>query len=449
MEFKESRRVELIALLKGHYALIGILVGSALLSVSLGPYSNWDSQTEFAAASGVVKWGLPYTTFGEMINVQAFGFYVDAVFFKVFGLSYQTGVSVITLFGVGCVFLMYKVGELLYGARTGLVAAAFFGLSPWQVIMSRVFLADVQCLFFSLLYLLVGVWAIRKVSLKLFCVSGLLFGLALLTKLYAVFMLIPLLLIYVYYIPKNRKRNAKEIGLFVLSAFILQYLWYDPISGRGLLSVFGHDDFTHALPTGFVPSPFFSLAFITGVLGGFLISACFLSLLLSLNQRRLFGKVLVFDLVSFATVVSVVGLDMYLVLGGNMLVPYVNSIKYDYFALPFFCLLTASLAKKCFTLSTQKSINGKYGMLIFFVVLLSTYLLMVSMVVNVMTLGTMARQGRLIFEASGEFGYALDKLPPTLGLGYVWAIQLSAFMLMQFSLLWANRDKLKAALASL
>jgi 4-amino-4-deoxy-L-arabinose transferase-like glycosyltransferase len=206
--------------------LLGILLGSALLSLSLGPYSSWDSQLEFTAASGVVKWGFPYITIGNMINMQPFGFYVDAVFLKIFGVSYETAVVVTTLFALGCVFLTYKIGEVLYGHRTGLFAAALLALTPWHAIMSRVFLIDVQCLFFSLLYLLVGVYAIRKNSRKLFFVSGIIFGFALLTKLFAVFMLIPLALIYVYWRPKNRARTLEAIFLFVLPALLIQYFWY-------------------------------------------------------------------------------------------------------------------------------------------------------------------------------------------------------------------------------
>ena len=147
---------------------MGILLGSFLVSISLGPYSNWDAQTEFAAASGVIKWSLPYATPGNLINQPPVGYYIDALFFRVFGLSYGTGAYVITLFGLGCVFLVYEIGKTLYGKRAGLLAAALFGLTPWHVVLSRSFLIDTQCLFFSLLYLLVGILAIRKGSLKLF-----------------------------------------------------------------------------------------------------------------------------------------------------------------------------------------------------------------------------------------------------------------------------------------
>ena len=449
MQFNEGKRGQLKKLLSKHYPLIGILVGSALLSISFGPLSSWDSQIEFAAASGVVKWGLPYTTFENMINMQPFGYYITAFFLRTFGMSYEIGVGVTTLFGLGCVFLTYKLGEVLYGARTGLFAAALFALTPWQVIMSRVFLADVLCLFFSLLYLLVGIWAIRKDSLKLFLMSGTIFGLALLTKLFAVFMLIPLSLIYIYWRPKNRKRALEGIVLFFLAAFFIQYLWYDSVTGRGLLSVFNHDDFKEYLPNGFVPSPFFSLSFLSEVLGAFFLLGYFFSLLLSFLHRKAFSKILVFDLICLATIIGVVGLNTYLVLGNNMLVPYVNSIKYDYLTLPMFCLLAASLAKKFSLLSKQKSASGKNGVLIIYVATIGLYLLLISMIFNLMTINRLSNYEWFTFKVEGGFSYSFDRLSPILGSAYVWAAQFFGFILIQFSLLWANRDRIESLFASL
>jgi 4-amino-4-deoxy-L-arabinose transferase-like glycosyltransferase len=447
MKVTEDKREVVKNLLKKNFPLLGILLGSVLLSISLGPYSSWDSQIEFAAASGVVKWGLPYTTFGDMINVPPLGYYIDLIFFKVFGLSYETGIGVMTLFGLGCVFLVFKVGELLYGARTGLFAAALFALTPWQVIMSRVFLVDVQCLFFSLLYLLVGIWAIRKDSHKLLLVSGILFGFALLTKLFAVFMLIPLSLIYIYWRPKNRMRMLEGMLVFFLPAFLLQYLWYDLISGQGLLSLFSHDDFSMYLPAGFVPSLFFSLSFFGDVLGVFFLLGYSFSLLFSFLQRKFFPKILVFDLICFATIAGVVGLNTYLVLGNNMLNPYVNSIKYDYLALPFFCWLAASLAKKCSMFYRRQKFDGKYGKLIFYAAVIGLYLLLISMIVNLMSLNMISKYEWLAFNVAGGYSYSFDVLSPILETSHLWTIQFFAFILIQFSLLWAIRGKLESFLS--
>ena len=182
------------ALLGAHYQLIGVLLGALLVASSTGTYTNWDAQLEFEAASNVVTRGFPYVTTGLMINQPPMGFYMDAPVFHAFGLSYLNGVGIATAFGLGCVALVYALGCVLYGKRTGLVAAALFGIVPWHVYMSRIFLIDTQSLFFGLLFLVFGVLAVRRNSQKLLAAAGVFFAVALMTKLFAVFMLVPLLL---------------------------------------------------------------------------------------------------------------------------------------------------------------------------------------------------------------------------------------------------------------
>ena len=168
----KSRRDRLKKALREHGSLLGILFGSLLVLMVLGPYVNWDAEVEYQAAIGVVKWGFPYITFGNLVNQPPLGYYIDALFFKTLGLSYSTGVGAITFFGLGSILLVYEIGKVFYDKQTGLLAAAVFGLTPWQAIMSRIFLIDTQCLFFSLLYLLVGVLAIQRRSYSLLFVSG-------------------------------------------------------------------------------------------------------------------------------------------------------------------------------------------------------------------------------------------------------------------------------------
>jgi 4-amino-4-deoxy-L-arabinose transferase-like glycosyltransferase len=436
-------------MLKNQYPALGILLGSALLSISLGPFSNWDSQTEFSAASGVLRWGLPYITYGKLINMQPFGFYIGAFFLRIFGTSYGTATNVATLFSIGSVFLLWNVGKELYGARVGLIAAALFALTPWQVIMSRVFLIDVQCLFFSLLFLLLGIWAIRKNSLRLFLVAGILFGVALLTKLFAVFMLIPLSLIYVYLRYKNHRRFILEITIFFLSAFLIQCLWYYPVSGRGLISVFNQDDFNLHLPNGFVPSPFYSFNFLNQSLGDFFLLGFGFSILFSFLQRKSLSKILVYDLIFLTTIVGILGLSTYLAVGKSLLVPYVDSIKYDYLSLPFFCLIAASLAKKCSVLSRLKKTSTKHWLLILCVAGIGLYFLVVSMIFNLVTLNILSKYDWLTFNVEGGLGYSFDRLTPVLASGYLVGAQFAGFIIIQLSLLWANRDKLESIFVAL
>ena len=419
------------------------------MSISLGPYSSWDAQLEFAAAANVVQWGFPYTTYGHLINMQPLGLYIDALFLSIFGISYETAVAVTTVFALGCVLLTYELGALLYGKRTGLFAAALFALTPWQLILSRVFLVDVQCLFFSLLFLLIGLLAIKKDSLKLFFVAGVFFGFALLTKLFAVFMLIPLSLIYIYKRPKNRRSFFIGIILFFLPAFLIQYLWYEPISGRGLLSLLNHDDFTNYLPDDFAPSPFFSLSFLSESLGAFFVLGYLFSILVSFFQRKQFRSLFVFDLTCFATVIGVLGFNEYLVFGYNMLVPYVNSIKYNYLLLPLFCLLAASAAKKCSILSRTKRESAKDREIVVYLAAIGPYLLLVSMIFNFFSLTTLLKYDWLTFNVFGGLSYSFDRLSPILSSGRLWALQLLGFVIIQLSLLWTNRKKIESLFASL
>jgi 4-amino-4-deoxy-L-arabinose transferase-like glycosyltransferase len=118
-------------LLSENYPLLGILIGIVLVSVSIGPFKNGDTQWEFQAVSGVIRWGMPYVNnFGNLMDQPPLGFYAEALFFKVFGLSIDTGVILVTLFGLGSTLLVYKIGKVLYSKITGLFAAVLFGFSP-------------------------------------------------------------------------------------------------------------------------------------------------------------------------------------------------------------------------------------------------------------------------------------------------------------------------------
>ena len=73
-------------LLSENYPLLGILVGITLVSLSIGPFQNGDTDWEFQAATGVIKWGMPYVNnIGNLMNQPPLGFYVEALFFKLFG----------------------------------------------------------------------------------------------------------------------------------------------------------------------------------------------------------------------------------------------------------------------------------------------------------------------------------------------------------------------------
>jgi 4-amino-4-deoxy-L-arabinose transferase-like glycosyltransferase len=430
--------------MREYYALFGVLFASFLVSFSLGQYQNWDALTEYGAASGVVQWGFPYTSPGILINQPPLGYYIDALFFKTFGLSYETGVWVTTLFGLGSVFLMYEIGKILYGKRTGLVAAALFGLAPWQIVMSRTFLIDSQSLFFSLLYLLVGIWAIQKSSLRNFLLSGILFGFALLTKAFAVFMLVPLLLVYINRRPRNPKHVMQEAALFFSPALFLNLLWYEVITEEGAFAIFRHNDFNTFFTGQVAPSGFFLANYFAENLGIFFIAACVLSLFLSLSQRRLLFKFLVSDLTCFATIICILGFDAFLVLGKNLVVPYISVLKYTYPALPAFCWLASSSIDKFCSLPYWNNFNHKQRIQVFSIAIASSFLDLAAIGVNMVHLNWFTKWNYLIFVVEGKYGYSFSRLPPAWSNTQIAAIQGFAFALASLSLALFNLDKLKS-----
>jgi 4-amino-4-deoxy-L-arabinose transferase-like glycosyltransferase len=379
---------------------------------------------------------------GDWINQPPVGFYIEALFFKVFGLSFDNGVALITFIGLGCAFLVYEIGKVLYGKPTGLLAAALFGLTPWELALSRSFLIDVQCLFFSLLFLLVGIFAIRKNSFKLFMVSGTIFAIAFLTKFYAVYALIPLGLFYIYYRPKNLKRIFAWVGAYFVPLLIFFFLWYQVISGQGLLAAFKNTDFNYHNPAGFVPSYFFVGNFLLNSLGGWLLAATTVSLLIGFMFRKSLSKILVFDLICLATIVIVGSVNTVLGAGLNFSPPYTNSIKYDYQALPFICLLAASLVGKCVSLFNSLKSKGRLSMLLFLSVsLVGLVLLAAAILFNMSYAHHFSTWSYLVFKVEST-GYSFVDPAPIGKYSSMMGVQYLGFVFVLSGLLWTSRNKL-------
>lgn len=431
------------ALLSENYPLLGILIGVVLVSVSIGPFHNVDTQLEFDAASGVVRWGLPFITYGEMINQSPLGFYSAALFLKVFGLSYNNGVAFITLIGLGCTCLVYKIGKILYGKPTALLAAALFALTPWQFALSRSFLIDVLCLFFSLLFLLVGIYAIGKDSFRLFMVSGILFAIAFLTKFFAIFTLIPLALFYVYY-RQSKLRHILAVPAYFSPTLVLSYLWYQIISGRGLMSTTRIDDFSNFNTIGTVPSFFFVVNYLLDGMGALFLIATALSLIVSFAHRKLFVKFLPFDLICLVTILAVGSINTFLAVDLNLSAPYINPIKYNYQFLPFFSLLAASLVGKCLLLFNSAKSKEKRNKLLFSVALVGMVLLAASMFLNMNFVHQYSTWDHWLFkvERNQNIGYSFINSSPIGENSLLMGVQYLGFAFTLSGLAWTSRHKL-------
>jgi len=434
-------------LLSENYPIFGILIGIMFVSLSIGPFHNGDTDWEFEAAKGVLHWGLPYViSFGNIINQPPLGFYIEALFFKGFGLSIINGTFLVTLLGIGSTVVIYKIGKEIYGKATGLFAAVLFALSPWELVLSRSFLIDVQCLFFSLLCLYAGILAIRKGSVKLSSVSGVFFAAALLTKYFAVFMLIPLLIFWLYSKPKKAKVFLSQMIGFALPALLFSLLWYQVVLGKNLLYMFVHRDFTDLNYIGVNPSYSFVGVFLWNYgLGVLFVVAIAFSLILLFAFRKELPKTFRFDIICLATILPILLVDIILGAVLNLKAPYNNAIKYDYFALPFFCLIAASIVGKCvFVLNLPKfkpKINKK---LIFTTVIAGVLLLAITIYANFVSAHHLSMSDYLLFRVRMDqiVGYSLLNSSPINQDSFLMGLQYLGFAFVLSGLLWASRHKL-------
>jgi 4-amino-4-deoxy-L-arabinose transferase-like glycosyltransferase len=435
-------------LLKEYYPLLAVLIGAILISLPMGPYRTLDTQLELDTAQGVLTWGYPYyNATGNIFNEPPLGFYTEAAYFHFVGFSEENGAALITAFGLACIVLVYLLGAELYSKSVGVFAAAFFALAPWELILSRSFLIDTQCLLLSLAYLYIGILAIRRGSVKLAAVSGVFFALALLTKLFAVFMLVPLLLIYLYHRPKNPKRVLSQLTAFSLPAFLGNLLWYQGILGFDLLYFFKHNDFKDLNFPDIAVTPLFASNFLINYgLGVFFFAVALVSLGVGLMfWRRFDNRLMLFDAICFLSIFFIVGLVVYLAVFVNLKAPYTSAVKYIYQALPFFCLAAASLVAKSSTLLKSAVSAEKFKKASLYAVsILGLAVVLVALVSNMDAARQLATSSYMVFRVQPDldYGYAFHvHSPPTLSSPILW-VQFFGFLVVLSGLFWTGKHLL-------
>jgi 4-amino-4-deoxy-L-arabinose transferase-like glycosyltransferase len=442
--------VHLKAFLSENWPILSILVGYLLVALSIGPYFNGDVAWELDAVRGVMKYGLPYTNGFYLMDQPPLGFYIQALLFKGFGFSINNGTFLVTIFGLGSVILVYLIGKAVYNKTTGFFAALLFAFTPWQLIMSRSMLIDVPCLFFSLLSLFVGIIAVKQDSFKLLVASGFIFAAAFNTKLYATFMLIPIIGYLLYYSPKKPKRMVFWIAVFLIPVLVFSFLWYQLITGLGLFSIFGHTDFNVDNPTGFIPTYFFAINFLTSYgLGWFFIDAVVLSLLVYLVKRHLPLKFLVFDTICVAVIVCAISINTVLGAALDLKAPFLDAFKYNFQTLPFFSLLAASLVSKSIAMfNSAKTKMGISKIVFYAVAVLGVFLVVASIFYNMRFVNLFSNADYLIFrvEPKVDVGYSLINLAPTNGNVVKVGIQFLGFAFGVLGLFLISRNKIGSTL---
>jgi hypothetical protein len=276
----------------------------------------------------------------------------------------------------------------------------------------------------------------------------LVFAAAMLTKFYAVFILIPLFLFYIHSRPKNLKRILSQLAAFSMPVLVFALMWYQIVLGRSLLSIFHHNDFLDVIPAsvGIVASPFFATNFLMdyGLGLAFIVATAF-SLLLVFSLRKYFSKIAVVDLICLASIAFVVSVNVVLGAVLNLNVPYFSAIKYLYQALPFFVLLAASLSAKSLSLfRAAKSTLQPRKLLLYSVATAAMILLTASLISSIYYTNALSPRDYLQFrvERDVDYGYALLNPTPTVDGSPLMTLQYLGFAMVLFGLLWARRHRL-------
>ncbi len=147
------------------------------------------------------------------------------VIYSLFGINNFTSRIAALIFGSLSIILIFLLSQNFFNEKVSLISAFLFAISPFLV-RSTIAEMDVMAMFFVLFGMLIFIKAVRTQGKnRYFCLSGILIGLALYTKVYPLFFIPSLLLYYSYVKRKEKKKiftkqNIKGISIFLLFAFI-------------------------------------------------------------------------------------------------------------------------------------------------------------------------------------------------------------------------------------
>jgi hypothetical protein len=153
-----------------------------------------------------------------------------------------------------------------------------------------------------------------------------------------------------------------------------------------------------------------------------------------------------FDVVCLAIILGTVGVNVFLVFGRGLWVPYVDPVKYDYQLLPAFCWMAAALMPKALALTSSASAELKHRRLLLAATLMGLGLLIGAVLLNMYILQSLTGQDYLLFRVESDVGFSFIRLAPAIAQQYLSPVQGLGFLLIVVSLLWSNRYELSGNL---
>ncbi|MEK7565321.1 MAG: glycosyltransferase family 39 protein [Patescibacteria group bacterium] len=235
-------------------ALAGILrlwgLGSAELVFDESFYSfrsiGWLDYLESPYQTTPIQWFAPSAVEGSILpkwlnlsfhDHPPLFFLVQKIFFNLFGNSLFVSRLPSAIFGIGFVYLIYLIGKKLFKKEeAGLISAFISAISFAHVSLSRMAMMESVLFFFILLNIYYFLSFLN--NKKYWWHFGLTFGLAMLTKYIAIF-LIPTYLVYLLIFRRDLFKNSK-----IYLALVLAIIIFSPVIVYNIYSykTFGHFD---------------------------------------------------------------------------------------------------------------------------------------------------------------------------------------------------------------
>lgn len=222
-------------------SLVFLMMGIGMLAQGLNMFQYpsfilWDEGTYIAEAWAVLRWGkLAHYTYmyghvpGGWILLAAYMLVTGGP--RAFGMPFESGRALMLIMHVAMVPMLYRLARKLgCGAPSAALGVFLFSVSPLAIYYQRIFLLDNEMMFWTLLSLVLLLDS--KGRLSRFALSGLFFGLALLSKETDVF-LVPAVLYMVWrWRQPHHGRFSVVAWLLPMVSLVSMYPLYAVIKGE-------------------------------------------------------------------------------------------------------------------------------------------------------------------------------------------------------------------------
>lgn len=261
--------------LKSNYILIGIILLSTILNFyNLGERALQQDEAIYAAQSAILDGHdefrqnfLPYSRSATNFQIEQF---ITSISFRLLGISEFSSRLPTALMGVMSVILIYILAETLFNSRVGLFSAFIMAVNGYTLHFTRQMQLDTGLMFFSLLSIVLLIkWHKTNEGKKkdwyfyIFLASAIL---AIMVKVAAIFILIPLIVFYLY-IEKEFENAIKMLDrpqsvlIIILSLlYIVYFIFY----------ISGYDEFMKTFSYAVGRESKYDYTFYIGIITGYI-----------------------------------------------------------------------------------------------------------------------------------------------------------------------------------